>query len=267
MGKDAQTDRPIGALAAEYNFIKEDTIEKKISQTMLAHVSDITDLTLEQLAGLCNVSTSTLLRFIHSMGYPSYSAFRLKITDSVDNYTYKNRPFVETVSFNSSNYFEKVSETVIEAVDSIKASLDLKLCRRFIDNLYEKKKIYIHSAIFSTIRLALQSDLALTGKIVTFSPDSLKQREDVKSADRESLYLLSYDGNQRSREVLKTIPAVRQKHAVTAVISTVKDFPGSDLCDYLFHIGKGAGSIADLLLYDIVCQYFSVLYQEKYIQH
>lgn len=265
MGIDAKGDTPIIALTAEYNFMRADSIEKKIAQIVLAHISQISEMTLEQASTMCNVSTSTFLRFCKRIGYPSFSAFKMKITEAVANYGYKNRPFSETTAYNSENYFSKVTESINNAIHDLQTSLDLRVCRRFIDELYHKDKIYIHTAMYSTIRLALQSDLALTGKTVTFSPNNQQQREDAAMADKDSLYILSYDGNQRSREILNTIPAVKRKSAKIAVITPLEQFSGSQFCDYIFRVGKGSGSISELMIHDLIYQYFSVLYREKYI--
>ncbi len=55
MGTNTNTDTPISALAAEYNFLPEHNIEKRIAQIVLSHISEIPRLTLEEISGLCDV--------------------------------------------------------------------------------------------------------------------------------------------------------------------------------------------------------------------
>ena len=264
MGTNANSDTPIIALAAEYNFMKDNTSEKVIAQTVLAHISEIPHMTLEEAAACCNVSVSTFLRFCRSIGYSSYGAFKMKMSEAITNYNYRNAPFSQHILYNSDTYFDAAAATITDAITHLKEVLDISSCKRLAEKIYEKKKIYLHDAMYSSVRLSLQSDLAVTGKIVTFSPNNVQQSKDARLADKDSLYLLNYDGSQRSSEVPKTLRAAREKEAFTAVISHTRIFPGSEYCDILLEIGKGNSLISDFMLHDMVYQYLSVIYREKY---
>lgn len=265
MGTNAHSDTPIIALAAEYNFMKDNTSDKVIAQTVLEHISEIPDMTLEEAAACCNVSVSTFLRFCRTIGYASYGAFKMKMTDAVENYHFRNVPFSGNTLCNSENFWNVAEQSISSAMANLKQFLDVETCRRLAEAIYQKKKIYIHDAMYSSIRLALQSDLAVSGKIVTFSPNNAQQKRDAEMADEDSLYFMDYDSSHRSKEVPNTIAKAKAKGAFCAVMSPTAAFPGCEQCDIILVTGKGDSHISSFLIHDLIYQYLSVIYRERYL--
>ena len=265
MGTNSNSNTPIAALAAEYNFMKDNTLEKGIARNVLQNISKIPSLTLEQVAQLCNVSIPTFSRFCKSIGYPSYSVFKIKIGEALGSYGYKNAPFPSNVSYSGETYISMICDRLTADIRSFVSAIDTSVCEKLVEALNRAKKVFIHDALYSTIRLSLQSDLAVTGKKVFFSPNQEQQKQDISEADDTSLFLFVYDLNPRSQQILKSIPMVREKGAKAAVITPVKVFPGSKFCNYIVEIGLAQAGISELMLRDVTFQYLSVLYRERYI--
>lgn len=160
MGTNANSDTPISALAAEYNFLKEHSIEKHIAQLVLQNISRIPELTLEQAAALCDVSISTFSRFCKEMGYETYTAFRIKIRSALETYDYKPQIYWNADTCNSENFLDIFSESLQADVVAFRSLFCREDYLRLVDGMYRSPHIYFHDTVYSTVRLAYASTAA-----------------------------------------------------------------------------------------------------------
>ncbi len=267
MGTNANSDTPISALAAEYNFLKGHSIEKRTAQLVLKNITRIPELTLEQAAMLCDVSVSTFSRFCKDMGYESYTAFRMKIKDALASYEFKPQIYRGTQACTCENFIDIFSESLQTDLANFRAHFRPEDYASLADRLHQSTHIYFHDTVYSTIRLSLQADLAVTGKMVTFSPNIPEQRRDVITAQPGDLFILNYDDHVRSKEIFNTIKQLRAKNAgiIIALMTSTRQISAADDCDYVFEVGRGATALSDIMLRDLACQYLSMVYREKYI--
>ena len=264
MGTNTYTDTPISALAAEYNFLPEHSIEKRIAQMVLSHVSEIPHLTLEQISALCDVSPSTFSRFCRHMGYSSYTAFKLKMTDALENYPYRPSPFRNMMDCSSHDFMSIMQEVIQKDTARFMKVFNEESYRRLAAKMRAASHIYFHDTVYSTIRLSLQCDLAIDRKVVSFSPNSAQQRRDVRTAEAGSLFILAYDGHVRSKEILASAKYLhdRGEAFVTALFTPTLQIPAAKHCDFVFEIPRGSTFLTDMMLHDLTYQYLSVLYRE-----
>lgn len=265
MGKNTNSDTPIVVLAAEYNFMKDHSPDKMTAQTVLENIAQIPDLTLEQAAQLCHVSAPTLTRFCRKLGYSSYNAFKLKITQALDSYNYRNQCFSDNRPLTGDSYLKQISTSLEGDIKQFSQSIDIQVCRNVVDALHRCSTVYIFDTFYSTIRLGLQSDLAVAGKKVFFSPDLNQQQENIKCADRQSLFLFVYDYSPRSMQILKYIPLVYDSGSISVVITPDACFPGKERCSFMIETGFGSSGISEMMLRDMVFQFLSILYRESYM--
>lgn len=267
MGTNANSDAPISALAAEYNFLKEHSIEKRTAQLVLKNIARIPELTLEQAATLCDVSVSTFSRFCKEMGYESYTAFRMKIRDALASYGYKPRIYHGAQTCSADNFMDVFSEAIQDNLTYFRAHFRKEDYIRLAEGLYRASHVYLHDTVYSTVRLSLQGDLAVTGKMVTFSPNIPQQRRDVLNAQDGALFILTYDGHVRSKEVFSTIKQLRAKNnsIEIALMTATRQMPCADDCDYVLEVGRGSTPLTDMMLRDLAFEYLSLVYRETFI--
>lgn len=263
MGTNTNTDTPISALAAEYNFLPEHNIEKRIAQIVLSHISEIPRLTLEEISGLCDVSPSTFSRFCKHMGYSSYTAFKIKMSDALESYPYHSSSH-RAISRSSESFIPAMAEMIQRDVQNFFKGFQKETYCQLVNEMKACSYIYFHDTVYSTVRLSLQCDLAVDKKIVTFSPNRAQQRRDVRTARPGSLFILIYDGHIRSREILESAQYLHsQKHiAKTALFSPTAQLPAAKYCDYFFELPQGGTALTDMLIHDLAYDYLSILYRE-----
>ena len=197
---------PLLTLAADYNYFKEGSTEKKTAQVLLKNICKIPSWTIEQMALNCNISISTCRRFIKEIGYESYIEFKLKITDLIQNYDFHTPPGLSPNTRSSVSYIKQTTDLLTNDVRSLEKALEPVAITKAVTALHEYDQIVIHDLFKSSTHLAFLSHLALTGKTVTVSADIASQKRDAKNASPKQLFLLVYDGLQHARETLNTLP-------------------------------------------------------------
>lgn len=256
---------PINTLVAEYNYYQESSNEKKIAQTLLCHIRDIPSWTLEDAAYFCHVSLSTCRRFIHNLGFETYSEFRIKITDQLLKFDFISPPAIDIHHIAKNTYLQNCISDIKSDLDILKDHITLESMMDAVYILHDQKHIFIHDLLKNGMRIALQKNLAISGKFVTMSYDSDTQRHDAHYSDKESAFILINDGHSHSRELTNTIRLVHKNGGKIIVISQQKTFPESNLCDTILYINHGTSTLSSMIILDLTYQYLAELYKCMFI--
>lgn len=263
MGRSRNSPNPIRALAAEYNFMRESDSNKYIAQMTLKNIKQIPNLTVERAAEMCNVSTSTYHRFCRGMGYESYSDFKFKISAALENYTYSQEHVPGIHEQAETAYIDNLTDAIKLDLDILKSELNHQSCENAAKLLLGAERVFIHNQIYSTMRLILQSDLAVCGKLVQFSPDTQQQLADIEVMGADSVVVVIIDQTRRGVDVLRSIPSIADTGAKIIAISESRQFKGSELCDELIVTGAGTTAISAGMLSDIVFLYISAILRRE----
>lgn len=97
-----------------YNQLPPTSTTKAVLRLCFAHVKQLAETNIYELAELCYTSTATISRLVKSMGYKSYSAFQTSIAESCSRYDYHNRFSVDQFAGSLSP-----KEIVLENIDYI----------------------------------------------------------------------------------------------------------------------------------------------------
>lgn len=265
MGRNTNSGNPLIGLAAEYNTMKDTDSDRQTAQALLQNIRLIPSVTLEEAAELCNVSLSTFQRFCKKLGYASFTEFRFKVNDILSNYFYRDDVLPGRTLAPGEKYFDVLSETLENDIRAFKKSFDETVCENIIDAMNAAETIFIHDLAFSTVRLSIQSDLAIAGKKVYFSPNLDQQLLDLNLTDSKSLLLSVIDGEQRTKNLLEHIVTAKNAGAHISVISSVENFRNKSLCDDVIVTGKGSSFTSKFTLCDMTFQYISHTFRNKYI--
>ena len=225
--------RVLDVLVSEYNSCRGQG-SRTISRTLLENILDIHDMSLEQMAELCNVSVSTFSRFLHSIGYSSYTHFRIAIENELIEYidVHSVIPRDEFFIFGDALYAMNLElqadlETIHKHVTSSDCSFVvglLKACSNV--RMIDTGDIYM--------RQQLQCDLAVTGKQVLTSFGFRYEPIDT-GLDSQSLLLIVNDN--LPREALK-ITEWKDTGAKVVIMTRKKVFPGHEKCDKVLYPGN-----------------------------
>lgn len=263
--KNTNPTNPLLSLAAEYNYLKEGASERQTAQTLLKNIAKIPEWTIEQAALACHISISTFRRFIKDMGYNSYTEFKMKVTDVIENFDFISPAALAADASNFDEYALRSSTSLIQDIKAMSSHLQPEQFIQAARMIHNSSHIYIHDLLKSNMKLALQAHLALSGKEVTLSYDPQSQWADAQNAEPSQLFLMVYDGQPRSRQVIHTIPEVHSRGGKMLVLSSASSFSHMELCDIVIHTGSGHFALSDMLLHDLAYLYLAELYKSMYI--
>lgn len=255
----------VAVLVGCYTFLGESDINKRIAQMTLKNVSRIPEMSVEEIAGECGVSVSSYLRFCKEIGYRSFTDFKLRLSSSLKKYLYMgSTPIAEY--FTPDNFFDLYKEFVYQDFEKLEKLMDPEVCRQAVESLDQAENIYMVDLFYSTIRFALQGDLAVAGKCVTMEAPSDALIERFKAGlPEKSLVLLFLDGTYRTENMCLTIPELKKMNVHVTAISCNKHFKHWEECDEIIHTGPGSSPISSMMIHDLAIHYLSILYRHFHI--
>lgn len=258
-------ENPLHTLVMEYNNYKSGSSEKNIAQMLLKNISFIPDCTIEQAAERCNISVSTLRRFIHNLGYASYTDFRTRVKENIESIDLYYPAEINHTDPESTPYLENYYNLIRMDLEQLIKHVNRNEMVQAVHMLHNHNHIFIHDILKGGMRVFLERNLALSGKLITMSYDYSSQIADTDNVSADCLFFVVYDGMKHSKIVLQTIERAKKKNAAVIAISRQKLFTNSELCDLIIYTPSGSCMISSLLLLDMVYQYLAELYRSIYL--
>lgn len=190
-------------------FLNSQTLETTnyhIALTMINHYDDIHSLSIGEVAGLCNVSKSTISKFARTLGFDDY----LDLKD--------NAAFIEDRFNNPLNYlsniltsiekegFDQYFEAIIKDILYFKDHLDISSIDRIANAIYQHEKVVAFGLVFSeSAAVDMQYKLAYNGKFIQTFQDDLDQEQFLKSATEDTLIIVfTNSGNYLTKQQIRT---------------------------------------------------------------
>lgn len=174
-----------------------------IALRLIENFSDITKLTIQGVADICNVSKSKISKFIRKIGYDDYLTFKAEISF--------NSNLQEKMNFNhllrniNKKGIDTYLDTVVNDVEKMKNTLDLFHIDKLAGDLYSYKYIAAFGTLHSAVAaLQLQFRLAYRNKFIITIMNDTKQKEFIESAKNDTLIIIFSDtGNYINVEQLQ----------------------------------------------------------------
>lgn len=175
------------------NDSREETLNYTIALTMIRHIREIPNMTINKLADICYTSPAAISRFCRKLGYSSLSEFKKALSISI-NSNFDNN-FIRLKGFNEKRSREEILEImhdeICEEITMSKNSLDLKLIDRVIDLIYSNDHICVFGTLFSQLMCQhLQTNFARIGKLLNVATDIQAQEKLASSLTPGSLAIL-----------------------------------------------------------------------------
>ncbi len=258
----------LSALMSEYNFMKNRNGNRNILQTVLCNSDKIIQLNLEDAAALCNVSSSTFLRFLKDMGIASFT--ELKSTLRAERLQYKYKYVVHNDLYNlalqtdnGKQAFESRIDSYMKYFESLR-NIDHEACAGLVNCLNKAHRVFFIDIRYSNARILLQNSLAYCGKAVYFSADFNDQLEYLKTADPDSVIIMNAHRPDRDIYLEKLMPVATASGALVALICTGRQNSLGSQCDIVISHENSSEEdllvIADELLYLHLASMFDATY-------
>lgn len=215
---------PVLSLLLRYinNTQKKDN-NYDIAKGLFEHYHDIPKLTIHDMADACYVSSSSLSRFVHMIGYSDYREFKESCENDLDISVDYSFELSKTRKEDMKSIYGMYTRNIKVNLDYILANLDYGQIERISKIMYETDDIAFFGLEFATLLGAhFQIKMAELNKLVKIGDTYQKQKDIAESFGNSGIvFIASLEGGYfyHNDDILKTL---RDK-GVTIVALTMND--------------------------------------------
>ncbi|NDK99153.1 MurR/RpiR family transcriptional regulator [Photorhabdus bodei] len=197
--------------------------EKKVAQTILASPQTAIHASIATLAKMAEVSEPTVNRFCRRLDTKGFPDFKLHLAQSLANGTpYVNRNVEESDTVSA--YTNKIFESVMATLDTIKNNLDITAINRAVDLLTQARKISFFGlgASAAVAHDAMNKFFRFNIPVIYFDDIVMQRMSCINSAEGDVVVLISHTG--RTKSLVEAAQLARENDA-TVIAITSQDSP------------------------------------------
>lgn len=168
-----------------------------IALIMLNHLEMLPSMSITSLAELCNVSKSTISKFIRNIGYEDFSEFRYAAVFSENKYHYQFSYGNDVMSYLENNGTDAYILALQHDILATYQSLDWEKIHMLVCDLIAYERVAAFGLLFSeTAAIDLQTKLAYNKKFIVTNMNDLKQEAFIEHAKEETLIIVFSDSGE-----------------------------------------------------------------------
>ncbi len=177
-------------------LLEEDlnTTNYHVAKCLIENFAALGALTIDQVARLCDVSKSTISKFIRKIGFSDYGEFR----DALPNVPHSQFSYnTNVMNYLEHNSFGDYSQLVISNINLLSETIEDSNAKRLVEDIVSYKKVAAFGLLYSqTAAIDLQTKLAYNDKYIYTCLNDVKQHEYIEAADENSLIIIfSHSGD------------------------------------------------------------------------
>jgi len=209
-----------------------------IALTLLMNFYSLCDLSIGAVAKLCDVSKSTISKFIRSLEFEDYADFKAAAPFKENKYGFKLNYNQNIADFIDQKGYDEYLKCVENDIACLNGSIAAENIKALANDLKQYKKVASFGLLFSEIgALDLQMKLAYNGKFIITNINDVKQDTFIQSADEETLIIIySNSGSYIQRYQLSEFQEQKDYSKTKAKIVLItgndkmENHPAVDLC-------------------------------------
>lgn len=248
-----------------FNITGEGNIYHEILDIMLGNLSSLPALTLEEIAELCNTSTTTINRLLKKVGCSSFRLFKHQIEDTLNGFDKYNR-FFPYSEYSIANLKQIYSDFFFDRIADLMDRIDTAQLEAITDLIHASKDVHLYCEFAdSYAKQQFQIDLTYAGKKISSLQSPAQQMEDIHHLTAKSVVITTnqsvlphYTAHQ------KVMKAVSETDASVIVIASTLTPSSSRYADYALYF-KGSDTLSDNYLIDMTLNLLDLAYRSKYI--
>ena len=246
---------PISQLKDKISELSES--QRKVADYIIRHPVDVAFLTVDQLAGLVETSTTTIMRLTFKLGYSGYTEFQKGLQEILRHRADPNtRLFTSLKEQDQTDLWVKCAENSIQNIQSTVEMIPRESLEKTIELLSSAERIHC-TAIRSAVPIAHSLSYGLRrilGKGDLMVADLGEWTEKVIDFDSSDL-VIAISFPRYGNKVIEFIKAAKAKNATVISITDGYSSPLVDYSDFILPCNVSSISfhnsmIAPMLLVD-----------------
>lgn len=237
------TNRPFTQIRHKYNTLSAS--QKIIADHILNNKKHAAMATISELAKKCNVSETTVMRFIRKLGYTSFQVFRIDLAHEFTEMSYNQTPTNKLQiedgyqDINADDDVATINQKVIQsasiAINDLKSLVNPAFIEAVVTHFIQANKIMFYGSGGSyVIALDAYHKFLRLGLNVTTNPNShLMMIQAAQLSNADIAVLISHTGE--SREVLEIADNAKKQ--------------GAKIIGITSYINSSLAKIADITLF------------------
>ncbi|KAA1187303.1 MurR/RpiR family transcriptional regulator [Photorhabdus heterorhabditis] len=193
--------------------------EKKVAQIILASPQTAIHSSIATLAKMAQVSEPTVNRFCRRLDTKGFPDFKLHLAQSLANGTpYVNRNVEESDTVSA--YTNKIFESVMATLDTVKNNLDITAVNRAVDLLTQARKISFFGlgASAAVAHDAMNKFFRFNIPVIYFDDVVMQRMSCINSAEDDVVVLISHTG--RTKSLVEAAQLARENNATVIAITS-----------------------------------------------
>ncbi|MCI8376322.1 MAG: MurR/RpiR family transcriptional regulator [Lachnospiraceae bacterium] len=205
---------------------------------LLGMVTDLERMSIDQVAERCNVSKSTLSKFVKILGFENYKDFRENAAREKEDSSYTGNAGLEMEKYIEKYRMDNFLKLLSRDVEQFMSGIDMQQVRRLVKALYEAPRVAAFGMVYSeTVAMDFVFQMAELRKTVETRIHDLHQEEYFQMADEDTLIVIfSNTGQYIYQDGMKTTNRsrsfVRKTRAKKALITSNKEALREPYIDY-----------------------------------
>lgn len=168
-----------------------------IAMIMLKNIETLGTIRIDELARICNVSKSTISKFIRVLGYEDYNEFKYAASFQDNKYNYSFNYVANVMQYMEQNSIDSFLEIVHNDISETLKNLNWKNIDRLVEDIYHFKNVATFGLMFSeTAAMDLQVKLGYNKKFIVTNINDIKQEEYIANAKEDTLIIIFSDSGE-----------------------------------------------------------------------
>lgn len=145
------------------NYAGMTKTHRKIANYLMENYNGVAFTTLEDLAGRIDVSTTSVIRFARTLGYPGYAAFQSRMRrEMMKKISFPERLDKSLQQHKTENIFRDFCDIAVRNLQSAIKNVDTEVWNQAVQTIVGARHIYIYgSRVTFSMAAYLQSSLTL----------------------------------------------------------------------------------------------------------
>ena len=198
-------------IRTKYNTLSP--TQKQVADFILNNSEQVILLSITDLAEKCNTSETTVVRFLHKLGFKSYQVFRVRMAQEITEQSVQGIYEEITKEDSPEQIREKVILSTVNSLQDLNQLIDGKVLEQVADLIINSEKIIICGlgASGAVAMDAFHKLLRLGINVVAFTDNHLMSIACANATKNTAVLVITHSGE--SRDILEAVGLAQESQA------------------------------------------------------
>ncbi len=207
--------------------------QKQVADFILNNSEQVILLPITDLAEKCNTSETTVVRFLHKMGFKSYQVFRVRMAQEITEQSVQGVYEEITKTDSPEQIREKVILSTVNSLQDLNRLIDGEVLDQVTDLIINSEKVLICGlgASGAVAMDAFHKFLRLGLNVVVFTDNHLMNIGCAHATPTTTVLAITHSGE--SRDMLEAVALAQETHAHIVALTSYQHSSVTKAADYV----------------------------------